>query len=153
MIGRPLRTGGNSLADQPVNVAQRTRREASDFVGGSTGSRLLAPSNSFPVSRSSSTVSNSKSKIGDAIVKLHPAQLGKSTVSTLKPSLQGSSFPPQKKKKKSQLWSGNRSPPGRAAIGKSQPVQLRRSLVMAMATARWHVRKIKINIRKIRLKS
>ena len=88
-------------------------------------------------------MSNSKSKIGDAIVKLHSAQLGTTTVSTLKPSLQGSIFPfkkKKKKKKKSLLWSGNLSPPGRAAIGKSQPVQLRRSLVMAMATARWHVR-------------
>ena len=98
MIGRPLRTGGNSLADQPVNVAQRSKRAI--FVGGSTCSRLLAPSNPFPVSRSSSRASNSKSKIGDAIVKLHSVQLGTSTVSTLKPSLQGSSFPPQKKKKK-----------------------------------------------------
>ena len=77
-------------------------------VGGSTCSRLLAPSNSFPVSRSSSRVSNSKSKIGDAIVKLHSAQLGTSTVSTLKPSLPRSSFPPQKKKKPT-------------VIGKSQP--------------------------------
>ena len=144
-VVRFVLAGTRSPINRLTSPSERDAKRAI-FVGGSTCSRLLAPSNSFPVSRSSSTVSNSKSKIGDAIVKLHSAQLGTSTVSTLKPSLQGSSFPPtkkkkKKKKKKSLLWSGNLSPPGRAAIGKSQPVQLRRSLVMAMATARWHVRK------------
>ena len=140
-VVRFVLAGTRSPINPLTSPSERDAKRAI-FVGGSACSRLLAPSNSFPVSRSSSRVSNSKSKIGDAIVKLHSAQLGTSTVSTLKPSLQGSSFPPQKKKKKkkSLLWSGNRSPPGRAAIGKSQPVQLRRSLVMAMATARWHVR-------------
>ena len=53
-------------------------------------------------------------EIGDAIVKLHSAQLGTSTVSTLKPSLQGSSFPPKKKKKKKK----KKKP---TVIGKSKP--------------------------------